>query len=119
MVSKMNNDTFDCPLVGKTVTAKACGLPTLMDGGLLDRWKFTRKRNPFFQQLVCLQLHYNINVINYSTFITGRDDLKMCELSLDETGLTRKKNVEILAEEFESEWRRNGGQPYSRALTDL
>lgn len=51
--------------------------------------------------------------------VAGRDDLKMCELSLDETGLTRKKNVEILAEEFESEWRRNGGQPYSRALTDL
>lgn len=38
----------------------------------------------------------------------------MCELSLDETGLTRKRGAEIVESEFEKEWIRNGGPPYSR-----
>lgn len=38
----------------------------------------------------------------------------MCELSLDETGLTRKRGAEIVDSEFEKEWRRYGGQPYLR-----
>lgn len=38
----------------------------------------------------------------------------MCELSLDETGLTGKRGAEILPEEFEAVWCRNGGQPYNR-----
>ncbi len=38
----------------------------------------------------------------------------MCELSLDETGLTRKRGAEIVESEFEKEWKRNGGQPYTR-----
>ncbi|XP_075678552.1 myosin heavy chain 95F jaguar [Dermatophagoides pteronyssinus] len=41
--------------------------------------------------------------------IAGIDDLKMCELSLDETGLTGKRGAEILPEEFEAVWCRNGG----------
>ena len=40
----------------------------------------------------------------------------MCELTLEETGLTRKKGAEILAEEFEAEWKRNGGESYNRQL---
>ena len=35
--------------------------------------------------------------------------MKMCELSLEETGLTRKRGAEILANEFENEWSKNGG----------
>lgn len=35
--------------------------------------------------------------------------MKMCELSLEETGLTRKRGAEILANEFESEWGKNAG----------
>ena len=35
--------------------------------------------------------------------------MKMCELSLDETGLTRKRGAEILEQEFEEEWEKNGG----------
>ena len=36
--------------------------------------------------------------------------MKMCELSLDETGLTRKRGAEILEHEFEEEWEKNGGE---------
>ncbi|CAD5118005.1 DgyrCDS6746 [Dimorphilus gyrociliatus] len=41
--------------------------------------------------------------------VAGVDDMKMCELSLEDTGLTRKKGAEILECEFESEWSRNEG----------
>ncbi|XP_066985117.1 myosin heavy chain 95F isoform X5 [Macrobrachium rosenbergii] len=47
--------------------------------------------------------------------IAGRDDMQMCELSLEETGLTRKRGAEILDHEFEKEWSRHGGKPYQRA----
>ena len=42
----------------------------------------------------------------------GLDDMKMCELSLDETGLTRKRGAEILEHEFEDEWQKHGGHQY-------
>jgi len=42
----------------------------------------------------------------------GRDDMEMCELSLEETGLSRKRGAEILAREFEDEWSRCGGAVY-------
>jgi myosin-6 len=38
--------------------------------------------------------------------------MKMCELSLDETGLTRKRGAEILQNEFEDEWEKHGGNEY-------
>jgi len=44
--------------------------------------------------------------------VAGRDDMEMCELSLEETGLSRKRGAEILAREFEEEWGKNGGDPY-------
>jgi len=47
--------------------------------------------------------------------VAGKDDMEMCELSLDETGLSRKRGAEILPREFEEEWRAHGGQPYVRA----
>ncbi len=46
--------------------------------------------------------------------VAGRDDMQMCELRLEETGLTRKRGAEILETEFEREWGRNGGAPYTR-----
>jgi myosin-6 len=46
--------------------------------------------------------------------IAGRDDMNMCELKLNETGLTRQRGAEILEYDFEKEWDRNGGQPYVR-----
>ena len=44
--------------------------------------------------------------------VAGVNDMEMCELSLEETGLHRKRGAEILAEDFEAEWASNGGQPY-------
>ena len=41
---------------------------------------------------------------------TGKDDLNMCEMSLDQTGLTRKAGAEILERQFEEEWNRNNGR---------
>ena len=44
--------------------------------------------------------------------MAGQHDMQMCELSLEETRLTSKRGAEILAEEFEQEWRKQGGQPW-------
>lgn len=41
--------------------------------------------------------------------VAGLDDMQMCELNLEETGLTRKKGAEILGREFETEWSKYGG----------
>ncbi|XP_045467854.1 myosin heavy chain 95F isoform X3 [Harmonia axyridis] len=46
--------------------------------------------------------------------VAGKDDMQMCELSLEETGLTRKRGAEILESEFEKEWQKNDGKPYSK-----
>ena len=40
---------------------------------------------------------------------------QMCELALQETGLTRKRGAEILDYEFEREWQKHGGQPYVKS----
>ncbi|XP_043204148.1 unconventional myosin-VI-like isoform X1 [Amphibalanus amphitrite] len=37
----------------------------------------------------------------------GKDSMQMCELSLNETGLTRKRGAEILESEFEKEWNKH------------
>ncbi|XP_035731795.1 myosin heavy chain 95F-like isoform X1 [Vespa mandarinia] len=47
--------------------------------------------------------------------LAGVDDMQMCELSLEETGLTRKRGAEILEHEFNREWERHGGKPYISA----
>lgn len=44
--------------------------------------------------------------------VAGVDDMNMCELSLDETGLASKKGAEILESDFEQEWLKHGGQKY-------
>ena len=44
--------------------------------------------------------------------IAGQDDLQMCELSLDETGLLKKRGAEILQPDFESRWKAAGGPPW-------
>ncbi|XP_076642841.1 myosin heavy chain 95F jaguar isoform X2 [Halictus rubicundus] len=44
--------------------------------------------------------------------VAGIDDMQMCELSLDETGLTRKRGAEVLEHEFNREWEKYGGKPY-------
>lgn len=44
--------------------------------------------------------------------MAGKDDMDMCELNLEETGLTRKRGAEILEQEFEEKWEKYGGKPY-------
>jgi len=44
--------------------------------------------------------------------VAGVDDMQMCELSLEETGLTTKKGAEILEKDFEDEWRKHGGREH-------
>ncbi len=45
---------------------------------------------------------------------SGKDDMEMCELSLEQTGLTSKKGAEILPRQFEDLWARHDGLPYER-----
>jgi len=40
----------------------------------------------------------------------------MCEMSLEDTGLTRKRGAEILENEFEREWARHGGNQYLQSV---
>jgi len=41
--------------------------------------------------------------------VAGVDDMQMCEMKIEETGLTKKKGAEILENEFDDEWNKNGG----------
>ncbi|XP_076129348.1 myosin VIa isoform X3 [Alosa pseudoharengus] len=50
--------------------------------------------------------------------VAGKDDMEMCELSLEETGLTRKRGAEILARQFEEIWERCGGIQYLRSAIE-
>ncbi|KAL2081863.1 hypothetical protein ACEWY4_021681 [Coilia grayii] len=50
--------------------------------------------------------------------VAGKDDMEMCELSLEETGLTRKRGAEILARQFEEIWERCGGVQYLRSAIE-
>jgi len=55
--------------------------------------------------------------VYYLLFVhIGADDLKMCELSLEETGLTRKRGAEILENEFEQEWAKHGGNQRTQSV---
>lgn len=52
--------------------------------------------------------------MSYRLFFSGKDDMQMCELSLEETGLTRKRGAEILENEFNKDWQNHGGSTYVR-----
>lgn len=47
-----------------------------------------------------------------NSLYAGKDDMEMCELNLEETGLTRKRGAEILPRQFEEIWERCGGIQY-------
>uniref|UniRef100_A0A672KM55 Unconventional myosin-VI n=1 Tax=Sinocyclocheilus grahami TaxID=75366 RepID=A0A672KM55_SINGR len=52
-------------------------------------------------------------ICDTSVFVLiGKDDMEMCELSLEETGLTRKRGAEILSRQFEEIWEHYGGIQY-------
>ncbi|XP_077973488.1 unconventional myosin-VI-like [Styela clava] len=44
--------------------------------------------------------------------VAGKDDIRICELTLEETGLAKKKGAEILQHEFEQVWASSGGREY-------
>ena len=48
----------------------------------------------------------------------GKDDMEMCELNLEETGLTRKRGAEILPRQFEEIWERCGGIQYLQSAIE-
>ena len=56
-----------------------------------------------------LELHPNKQSL---LLVAGHNDIDMCELSLEETGLTRKRGAEILQSEFEEVWSKYGGKEY-------
>lgn len=61
-----------------------------------------------------LELHAGKNPV---LLVAGKDDLEMCELRLNETGLALKRGAEILEQEFEGAWIKHGGRSYeARAL---
>ena len=47
-----------------------------------------------------------------AVYDVGIDDLRMCEISLPDTGLVTKQGAEILEHEFEQMWTRCGGMQY-------
>lgn len=57
---------------------------------------------------------HTVIYLTSSSSFSGVDDLNMCELSVEETGLTKKKGAEILGREFESEWSKSGGTDYMK-----
>ncbi|KAJ3613824.1 hypothetical protein NHX12_020070 [Muraenolepis orangiensis] len=50
--------------------------------------------------------------------VAGKDDMEMCELSLEETGLTRKRGAEILPRQFEEIWERCDGIQYLKGAIE-
>lgn len=50
--------------------------------------------------------------------VAGKDDMEMCELNLEETGLTRKRGAEILPRQFEEIWERSGGIQYLQSAIE-
>ena len=62
--------------------------------------------------LFVLQFYNCSHIVIFFTSISGKDDLQMCELKMDETGLSRKAGAEILEREFDDEWNKQGGREY-------
>jgi hypothetical protein len=60
---------------------------------------------------ILLQIGEFVNCVK-TLACAGVDDMKMCEMSLPQTGLTTKQGAEILEHEFEQEWARQGGMQY-------
>lgn len=54
----------------------------------------------------CLEIEVEV------VYCAGIDDMRMCEISLQDTGLVTKQGAEILEHEFEQMWARCGGSQY-------
>ncbi|KAG1927316.1 unconventional myosin-VI [Pimephales promelas] len=81
-------------------------------------WKSkNKKRNTQDEQRAPKAITDYVDIIESKAFI-GKDDMEMCELSLEETGLTRKRGAEILPRQFEEIWERCGGVQYLRSAIE-
>lgn len=87
----------------------------------LKRFFFTAKRGWWYAhfdgQYVARQMELHADKPPI-LLVAGIDDMQMCELSLEETGLTRKRGAEILEHEFDREWERNGGKPFKKLASN-
>lgn len=83
--------------------------PTTGSGGGQRGWWFAHFDGQWIARQ--LELHPNREPI---LLVAGQHDIDMCELSLSETRLVSKRGAEILAQEFEAEWARHGGLPYTK-----
>lgn len=84
-------------------------------------YNLTPRSRPELNYMLYLQkLWYNyVCEAQPETFpLTGKDDMEMCELSLEETGLSRKRGAEILPRQFEEIWERCGGIQYLRSAIE-
>ncbi|XP_077973487.1 unconventional myosin-VI-like isoform X2 [Styela clava] len=59
-------------------------------------WSFAHFDGPY----IARQMELNPNKVPL-LLVAGKDDIQICELTLEETGLARKKGAEILQHEFE------------------
>ena len=77
---------------------EAGGLPILTGSGLPDRWRSIQVIDLSPAQVSTLETDgvFHSSGREPILLLAGRDDMQMCELSLDETGLTRKRGAEIL-----------------------
>lgn len=96
-----------------------------MSGLLLTSWRLVRPlsrcefERTFNSKLPMNVLSCFISLVDIENwwqfevaYYAGIDDMRMCEISLPDTGLTTKQGAEILEQEFEQMWTRCGGSQY-------
>lgn len=109
---------FDGPWIARQMELHPDKQPIVLVAGesaVFDACNNTKS----LENALCSQVSWVFNPqhtaeIHPSSFFhhTGKDDMEMCELSLEETGLTRKRGAEILPRQFEEIWERCDGIQY-------
>jgi len=77
-----------------------------VEAGQNKGWWYAHFDGPWISRQ--MEVHEGVKTILLEA---GVDDMNMCELRLEETGLTKKRGAEILESDFEREWIKNGGNP--------
>ncbi|RZF36972.1 hypothetical protein LSTR_LSTR004660 [Laodelphax striatellus] len=113
-VAQVNTSTqryFRIPFIRPAALANGHSADQLADANNKRGWWYAHFDGQYVARQ--MELHPDKAAI---LLVAGMDDMQMCELSLDETGLTRKRGAEILEHEFNREWEKHGGKPYVRAM---
>ena len=82
-----------------TTTKSAAGSTGAVISGVKRGWWYAHFNGRWIQRQ--MEVYPNAKPI---LLLAGKDDMQMCELSLEETGLTNRKGAEILVTDFEREW---------------